>query len=188
MAWIDKFPDPPQAFRAAGAPEPDPARDMVLLKPVPENRNLGGALAAIGNFMMGPRQDPTAAERVDPTAVSTPTGLPPAKKSETLKFIKEGKALDPEYATDSDIDFSERKFKFGEYIDCLDCVNKWAIASIVRIDGNRVEVHYDGWGDKWNETLDAADPRIRPLGSKCTKEQVATIGKPKKKDTTAAAT
>jgi len=112
--------------------------------------------------------------------VGAPSGLHPTKKLEALLAIKAGTPI-PEAdlgASDSDIDFSERTFKLNEFVDVRDSVNKWLIAQIIRIDGARVEIHFDGWADKWNETLDASDVRIRTLGSFCTKEQIENIGKP----------
>ncbi len=82
-----------------------------------------------------------------------PTGLHPTKKMELLQLIKAGKELDGPNAavtdagnaSDSDLDFSERTFKVGEYVDCADSVKKWLPAQIIRIEGNRVEVGAADW-------------------------------------------
>jgi len=124
-----------------------------------------------------------AAERMDDDrdrygSVNTHSGIPPAKKIEALRLIKEGKELDHENATDSDIDFSERVFKVGEFVDCQDSVNKWLVGQVVKIDANRIEVNFVGWPSKWNEHLDVSDPRMRPLGTRCPREVVEATLKP----------
>jgi len=102
------------------------------------------------------------------------TGLPPAKKIEALRAIKDGKELDTDNATDSDIDFSERVFKVGDYVDCQDSVNKWMVAQVVKVEDTRVEINFVGWASKWNEALDVANPRMRPLGSRVARDLVET--------------
>jgi len=181
--WLTQWQQPPTR---------DDPNGPVLLKPQHAGRPAAQAGAGAGAASAaGDLADPLQAQMARATRANahlygngaessfsaTATGLLPAKKAEALALIRDGKPLDNENCTDSDVDFSERTFKFGEYVDCLDCVNKWVIAQIVRVDGHRVEIHYDGWSDKWNETLDVADQRVRPLGSKCTKEQVANVGK-----------
>jgi len=94
--------------------------------------------------------------------------------------IKQGHPL-PEGASDSDVDFSDRVLALNQWVDCLDTSHKWLCAQIIRIEGNRVELRYDGWSDRWNEFLEMSDPRVRPLGSFTTPEAVANIGKPRAK-------
>jgi hypothetical protein len=74
---------------------------------------------------------------------------------------------------DSDVDLGDRQFKVGGLHDCW-CRRKWCVARVARIGppGDRVELAFPGFIDKWNETLETADVRIAALGSKCPADQV----------------
>jgi len=107
-------------------------------------------------------------------------GLPTRRKFEFLEALKQGKELDQEGATDSDVDFTDRVLKEGEWVDCLDTSRQYLCARVIKVEGAKVFIHYDGWGDKWDEWLEMSHPRIRSIGTQTTKEQLADRGKPRK--------
>jgi hypothetical protein len=47
-------------------------------------------------------------------------------------------------------------FYVGEHVDCLDTVNKWCNAEIIKTDvaQKRVFVHYTGFSPKYDEWMD----------------------------------
>jgi len=111
---------------------------------------------------------------------NTHYGAHPRQKYQFLEAVKNGKELEAEGGSDSDVDFSDRELKMGQWVDCFDTSSNWLCASIVRVDGIKVEVHFDGWSDKWNEVLEMSNNRIRNLGTYTTKEQMENRGKPRK--------
>jgi len=107
-------------------------------------------------------------------------GLPPRLKAAFFESVKQGK-IETENASDSDVDFSDRVLIVGQWVDCCDTSNNWLCAQVVRVEGgNKAEIRYDGWSEKWNEVLDMAHPRIRALGTCTTKEALENRGKPRK--------
>eukprot|EP00511_Aplanochytrium_stocchinoi_P011638 CAMPEP_0204867678 /NCGR_PEP_ID=MMETSP1348-20121228/23733_1 /ASSEMBLY_ACC=CAM_ASM_000700 /TAXON_ID=215587 /ORGANISM="Aplanochytrium stocchinoi, Strain GSBS06" /LENGTH=763 /DNA_ID=CAMNT_0052020245 /DNA_START=120 /DNA_END=2411 /DNA_ORIENTATION=+ len=61
-----------------------------------------------------------------------------------------------------------RKFITGQWVDVLDTVNQWLEATIMNVssDGRRVHIHYNAWGERWDEVLDANSNRIAPFRTK----------------------
>lgn len=69
---------------------------------------------------------------------------------------------DPE-ATENSVDcfnFDKRDFKIGQWVDVKDTINQWLEAQIVEIRDNKVFVHYNGWGTRWDEWIDMNSSRI----------------------------
>jgi len=114
---------------------------------------------------------------------NTVYGLSTRRKFDFLEALKQGKELEQEGATDSDVDFSDRILKEGEWVDCLDTSHKWLCGKVVRVEGSKAQIHYDGWADRWDEWLEMSHPRIRSLGTQTTKEQLDGRGKPRKAST-----
>lgn len=65
-------------------------------------------------------------------------------------------------------DQSIRVFQRGQWIDCLDTVNQWLEATVVHVyeDRKRIKVHYNGWGVRWDETIDVNSSRIARFRTK----------------------
>lgn len=59
-------------------------------------------------------------------------------------------------------DAALRHFKVGQWVDCLDTVNQWLEATIIEVssDEQQVKVHYNGWGTRWDETLEVNSARL----------------------------
>jgi hypothetical protein len=51
----------------------------------------------------------------------------------------------------------------GDYIDAIDSVNKWCLATIVEKDDNNVRVHFDGWSSKWDVNYRLTSYKIAPF-------------------------
>jgi len=55
----------------------------------------------------------------------------------------------------------------GQWVDCLDTVENWLEATVLRVDhANRtVYITFNGWPDRWNEWLPFTSSRIAPFRS-----------------------
>lgn len=54
--------------------------------------------------------------------------------------------------------------KVGTYVDAADTTNNFLLAKIVDIQGNQVQVNFDGWSQKWNAWYKAT--KVYPFRSK----------------------
>lgn len=61
---------------------------------------------------------------------------------------------------------TRRYFAVGQWIDCLDTIEQWLEATVLKISGEYVYIHYNGWPDRWNEWLHVNSPRIAPFRSR----------------------
>lgn len=59
-------------------------------------------------------------------------------------------------------DFKDRKFKLGQWLDVKDTIEQWLEAEVIDIDEveNKVFVHYNGWGRRWDEWITMNSPRL----------------------------
>lgn len=57
------------------------------------------------------------------------------------------------------IDFYEE----GRFIDGLDTVNNWCVATISQIEGKKITIHFDGWSNKWDATVPLNSFKILPF-------------------------
>ena len=62
-------------------------------------------------------------------------------------------------------DFSNNKYEVGQWVDVKDTIDQWLEAQIIQIRGTQAFVHYNGWGNRWDEWIDFSSPRIAPLKS-----------------------
>ena len=53
--------------------------------------------------------------------------------------------------------------KEGDYLDALDTVQKWSLASVVAKDENNVRCHFDGWSSKWDQNYRWGSGKIAPF-------------------------
>lgn len=67
---------------------------------------------------------------------------------------------------------TRRYFSVGQWVDVLDTVDQWLEATILRIRGEYVYVHYNGWPERWDEWLHVCSPRLAPFR---TRTQHATL-------------
>jgi len=44
------------------------------------------------------------------------------------------------------IDFYDQ----GRYIDAQDTVNSWCHAQIIQCDNRNLQIHFDGWSNRWD--------------------------------------
>jgi hypothetical protein len=62
-----------------------------------------------------------------------------------------------------EFDFSKRRLVKGQWIDVKDTVNQWLEAQVIDVKDDKVYVHYNGWGVRWDEWIDMNSDRIRPF-------------------------
>eukprot|EP00468_Gymnochlora_sp_CCMP2014_P003771 CAMPEP_0167756956 /NCGR_PEP_ID=MMETSP0110_2-20121227/9667_1 /TAXON_ID=629695 /ORGANISM="Gymnochlora sp., Strain CCMP2014" /LENGTH=814 /DNA_ID=CAMNT_0007643111 /DNA_START=463 /DNA_END=2907 /DNA_ORIENTATION=+ len=60
-----------------------------------------------------------------------------------------------------------RDFEVGDYIDCEDTQSKFLPAVIKKVRGGKIQVHYVGYSDKWDEWIDKESDRLAKRGSRC---------------------
>ena len=51
----------------------------------------------------------------------------------------------------------------GQRIEVLDTDSIWSSAYVVDVLEGKIEIHYDGWDDNWNEILDVDSSRMAPI-------------------------
>ena len=63
---------------------------------------------------------------------------------------------------------SLRRFEKGQWVDVLDTVNQWLEATVMQVsdDGMKIKVHYNAWGERWDEVIDIRSRRIAPFRTK----------------------
>jgi hypothetical protein len=59
--------------------------------------------------------------------------------------------------------FNRRKYIKGQWVDVKDTIDQWLEAQIIDIREDKVYIHYNGWGNRWDEWIDVNSPRIRPF-------------------------
>jgi hypothetical protein len=59
--------------------------------------------------------------------------------------------------------FKNRKLFKGQWVDVKDTIEQWLEAQVIDVKENKVYVHYNGWGTRWDEWIDLESDRIRPF-------------------------
>lgn len=56
--------------------------------------------------------------------------------------------------------------RVGDRVDCKDPLGKWFAATVIGVDSahDQARIRYDGWGEKFDEWIDADSYRLQPLG------------------------
>jgi hypothetical protein len=57
-------------------------------------------------------------------------------------------------------EFKNREFRVGQWIDAKDTIDQWLEAQVLRLRENAVFIHYNGWGERWDEWIDKDSPRL----------------------------
>jgi hypothetical protein len=60
-------------------------------------------------------------------------------------------------------DLSKNKYEIGQWVDVKDTIDQWLEAQITQIRGSLAYVHYNGWGNRWDEWIEFSSPRIAPF-------------------------
>lgn len=59
--------------------------------------------------------------------------------------------------------WQNRKLRLGQWIDVKDTIDQWLEAEVINIEDDKVYVHYNGWGSRWDEWIELSSPRIAPF-------------------------
>jgi len=54
----------------------------------------------------------------------------------------------------------------GHRVDALDTASQWLVAEVLRREGQRVFLHYVGWGERWDEWIEMGSERMLPVGTR----------------------
>lgn len=57
-------------------------------------------------------------------------------------------------------DFTKRKLNLGQWVDVKDTIDQWLEAQVIDVKDEKVYIHYNGWGTRWDEWIDFSSPRI----------------------------
>ena len=59
----------------------------------------------------------------------------------------------------------KRILEKGQWVDVKDTVDKWLDAQVIEVseDKKKVKIHYNKWGERWDEWIDTNSPRIMPF-------------------------
>ena len=73
------------------------------------------------------------------------------------------KKFDPKFISNTieAFDFSKSSYEIGEWVDVKDTINQWLEAQVMKVQGNKAYVHYNGWGERWDEWIEFNSPRMR---------------------------
>jgi len=74
-------------------------------------------------------------------------------------------------ASDSDEDYNDRKFEVGDWVDCLDSMNRWLCAKVMRVSTQKALLRLEAWGDVSEEWIHMSDTRIARMGTYTSQEQ-----------------
>ena len=55
------------------------------------------------------------------------------------------------------------ELRIGQWVDVRDTIDEWLEAQITKIHGDKVFVHYNGWGNHWDEWIEYGSARIAPF-------------------------
>ncbi len=61
---------------------------------------------------------------------------------------------------------SKNKYSVGDFLDVLDTEKVWRVSKVLKVDDDKqIFVHYEGWGDRWDEwvPVKGSHERIAPL-------------------------
>ena len=64
---------------------------------------------------------------------------------------------------DKPFDSKKIILELGQWIDVRDTIDQWLEAQVTKIREGQVYVHYNGWGNHWDEWIDCNSPRIAPF-------------------------
>ena len=78
--------------------------------------------------------------------------------------FKESNIIKEEYDMNC-FDLDKRVLEKGQWVDAKDTIDKWLEAQVVEIseDKKKVKIHYNHWGNRWDEWLEMNNPRIMPF-------------------------
>jgi hypothetical protein len=52
------------------------------------------------------------------------------------------------------------KYKLGQWVDVKDTMGQWLEAQVTKLSVDKVRVHFNGWGARWDEWISVSSPRI----------------------------
>ena len=58
-------------------------------------------------------------------------------------------------------DFTKRKLCLGQWIDVKDTIDQWLEAQVIDLKDDKVYVHYNGWGTRWDEWIEMKSTIVR---------------------------
>ena len=56
----------------------------------------------------------------------------------------------------------------GQWVDVKDTINEWLEAQVIDVKDNKAFIHYNGWGNRWDEWINMDSDRIQIFRSHTT--------------------
>ena len=66
------------------------------------------------------------------------------------------------------LDHKKRRLIKGQWIDVKDTINEWLEAQVIDVKDNKAFIHYNGWGNRWDEWINMDSDRIQIFRSHTT--------------------
>jgi hypothetical protein len=87
-----------------------------------------------------------------------------SQNEQEISFTSQSESYSKEQSNSINLfNFKKRKLNKGQWIDVKDTIEQWLEAQVVDVKDNRVYVHYNGWGTRWDEWIEMDSDRIRPF-------------------------
>jgi len=61
----------------------------------------------------------------------------------------------------NNFDYQNRKLIKGQWVDVKDTIEQWLEAQVIDVQNNKAYIHYNGWGNRWDEWIDMNSARIK---------------------------
>ncbi len=55
------------------------------------------------------------------------------------------------------------EYTIGQWVDVKDTIDQWLEAQVTKVQPDRVFIHFNGWGSRWDEWISKDSPRISPF-------------------------
>ena len=62
----------------------------------------------------------------------------------------------------------KRRLIKGQWVDVKDTINEWLEAQVIDVKDNKAFIHYNGWGNRWDEWINMDSDRIQIFRSHTT--------------------
>ena len=69
----------------------------------------------------------------------------------------------PESPIDTPFALENLMFTLGQWLDVKDTIGQWLEAQVTKIMPDKICVHFNGWGTRWDEWIEKNSPRIAPF-------------------------
>ena len=160
------------------------ASDLVATEPEP-HENEGGAEIEVeveaeehsgqqlGSSSQHRDAEQTKQQQMKDLAPTVPTVTVPAQRKSTIAVLS---AASSHTSTEASATGGQSpitstslpvSFSVGALVEALDDYGNWCVAAILKVQHDRVLVHYQGWTNQYDEWIPVASSRFERIGTHC---------------------